>query len=89
MVLIAEKINTQGVYNQVHQQQQPVKVNLSELPPGYVWQGRYVIVKALEKGSGGSVYLVNDISMSQCESHLLKEEMVQHKSPVNEFMPSN
>jgi ribosomal protein L7Ae-like RNA K-turn-binding protein len=66
-----------------------VKVSLSELPPGYVWQGRYVIVKALEKGSGGSVYLVNDISMAQCESHLLKEKMVQHKSPLNEFIPSN
>ncbi len=66
-----------------------MKVNLSELPPGYVWQGRYVIVKALEKGSGGSVYLVNDISMSQCESHLLKEKEVQHKSPLNEFIPSN
>jgi hypothetical protein len=36
-------------------------VDVSELPPGYVWQGRYVIVKGLEKGSGGAVYLVNDL----------------------------
>ena len=60
---------------------QAARVDVSELPPGYVWQGRYVIVKGLEKGSGGSVYLVNDLSES------LTKETVQHKSPLNEFIP--
>lgn len=34
---------------------------MSELPSGYFWEGRYEVVKPLEKGSGGSVYLVNDL----------------------------
>jgi hypothetical protein len=35
-------------------------VDTSNLPKGFMFMSRYEIVKALEKGSGGTVYLVRD-----------------------------
>lgn len=40
-----------------------VAVDYTNLSSGYVFGGRYEVVKALEKGSGGSVYLVKDLSV--------------------------
>jgi hypothetical protein len=48
---------------------------VSELPPGHLWLGRYEVVKALEKGSGGSVYLVNDLFL--IKSYRSKEQQAQ------------
>ena len=39
------------------------QVNLRELPRGYFFEGRYEIIKPLEKGSGGTVYLVRDCAL--------------------------
>ncbi len=54
---------------------------MSALPPGHLWLGRYEVVKALEKGSGGSVYLVNDFFLTQ--SYRSKEQ--QARSDLKDF----
>jgi hypothetical protein len=36
------------------------KPKYSELPRGYIFMDRYEVIKPLEKGSGGTVYLVKD-----------------------------
>jgi len=53
---------------------------VTELPKGYLWEGRYEVVKSLEKGSGGSVYLVNDLSLAKSESTRLVQQFHSHSS---------
>lgn len=57
--------------------------NYSSLPKGYLFCGRYEVVKGLEKGSGGCVYLVNDLSVimpksrEECKSETQKRSVEQ------------
>ena len=47
-------------------------MDYSKLPNGYVFAGRYQVVKALEQGSGGSVYLVRDTHTQLTGSKLMQ-----------------
>ncbi len=46
-----------------------VEPDYGNLPIGYTFNGRYQILKPLEKGSGGSVYLVKDLIMMCMGKH--------------------
>lgn len=47
-------------------------VDYANLPIGYVFETRYEIVKTLERGSGGSVYLVRDLTVMRQRQYLAR-----------------
>jgi len=57
------KVQQQESYQKKDLREAESGANYATLPKGYLFCGRYEIVKGLEKGSGGCVYLVNDIHM--------------------------
>ena len=56
-------VQLQEIQKKLNLRETQRETNYTALPKGYLFCGRYEIVKALEKGSGGCVYLVNDLKM--------------------------
>jgi hypothetical protein len=64
-------------------------MSYSSLPSGFLFQERYEIQKALEKGSGGTVYLVKDIcyndSMKRTSDQVYNESQTSPQSLLDQL----
>ena len=66
------------------------QIDYTKLNTGDMFHGRYEIIRALEKGSGGSVYLVKDhLHMKMNETHSSDTEPNNYYKTVDSQIKQN